>query len=126
MEELKRRIKTTCLQRRVRLEEFMKTFDLTKAQFERALDVAGVHLNSEQMAMLCDHYGSRNGLGVDYLIFCDEMDDVFTQKGLEANPTMNITGSLANAQLTEIGDHSMTEVDKMELQDLVAHKSHTL
>jgi hypothetical protein len=54
------------------------------------------------------------------------MDDVFTQKGLEANPTMNITGSLANAQLTEIGDRSMMEVDKMEVQDLVAQIAHTV
>ena len=57
IEQLKRRIKMTCLQRRVRLQEFMKTFDLTKTKkvtkphFLRALNVAGVRLSADELQM---------------------------------------------------------------------------
>ena len=132
IEQLKRRIKMACLQRRVRLQEFMKTFDrtktkkVTKPHFSRALDVAGVRLSADELQMLYDEYGSANGLDVDYQIFCDEMDDVFTTKNLESMPTMQVSGSLQGQQLAELGDPEMTQVEKMELEDLVAQLAHTV
>ena len=68
-----------------------KFAEFLKPHFSRALDVAGVRLSADELQMLYDEYGSANGLDVDYQIFCDEMDDVFTTKGLESMPTMEVS-----------------------------------
>ncbi|OWZ24484.1 hypothetical protein PHMEG_000432 [Phytophthora megakarya] len=92
---LKAKIRVLCKQRRIRLEEFMKTFDIHRVkkikaeQFRRALDVSGLHLSSAEVNLLVTKYRIANDPSfVDYRRFCDLMDKVFTVKGLEANPSL--------------------------------------
>ncbi|KUF96980.1 Katanin p60 ATPase-containing subunit A 1 [Phytophthora nicotianae] len=90
---LKAKIRMLCKQRRIRLEEFMKTFDIHRVkkikteQFKRALDVSGLHLSATEISLLLAKYRiADDPCFVDYRRFCDLMDKVFTVKGLEAKP----------------------------------------
>ncbi|ETP01413.1 hypothetical protein F441_21343 [Phytophthora nicotianae CJ01A1] len=90
---LKAKIRMLCKQRRIRLEEFMKTFDIHRVkkikteQFKRALDVSGLHLSATEISLLLAKYRIADDPSfVDYRRFCDLMDKVFTVKGLEAKP----------------------------------------
>ncbi|RLN88905.1 hypothetical protein BBJ28_00002214 [Nothophytophthora sp. Chile5] len=92
---LKAKIRMLCKQRRIRLEEFMKTFDIHRVkkikaeQFKRALDVSGLHLSSNEIGLLLAKYRFADDPSfVDYRRFCDLIDKVFTVKGLEAKPTV--------------------------------------
>ncbi|KAL7686259.1 putative EF-hand domain-containing protein [Plasmopara halstedii] len=59
---LKAKIRVLCKQRRLRLEEFMKTFDIHRVkrikseQFKRALDVCGLHLSAIEINLLIAKY----------------------------------------------------------------------
>eukprot|EP00644_Phytophthora_capsici_P002624 jgi/Phyca11/6396/fgenesh1_pm.PHYCAscaffold_11_\ len=93
---LKAKIRLLCKQRRIRLEEFMKTFDVHRVkkikteQFKRALDVSGLHLSSTEINLLLTKYRiPADPSFVDYRRFCDLMDKVFTVKGLEAKPSIH-------------------------------------
>ncbi|KAK1946667.1 hypothetical protein P3T76_002219 [Phytophthora citrophthora] len=93
---LKAKIRLLCKQRRIRLEEFMKTFDVHRVkkikseQFKRALDVSGLHLSSTEINLLLMKYRIPDDPSfVDYRRFCDLMDKVFTVKGLEAKPSIH-------------------------------------
>ncbi|KAG7380075.1 hypothetical protein PHYBOEH_011584 [Phytophthora boehmeriae] len=92
---LKAKIRTLCKQRRIRLEEFMKTFDIHRVkkikteQFKRALDVSGLQLSTTEIGLLLTKYRLADDPAfVDYRRFCDLMDKVFTIKGLEAKPAL--------------------------------------
>lgn len=92
---LKAKIRVLCKQRRIRLEEFMKTFDVHRVkkikveQFKRALDVSGLQLSPSEVTTLLAKYRFPNDPSfVDYRRFCDLIDKVFTIKGLEAKPEL--------------------------------------
>ncbi|KAL3665644.1 hypothetical protein V7S43_009080 [Phytophthora oleae] len=92
---LKAKIRLLCKQRRIRLEEFMKTFDVHRVkkikteQFKRALDVSGLHLSSTEVTVLLTKYRLPDDPSfVDYRRFCDLMDKVFAVKSLEAKPSI--------------------------------------
>jgi Ca2+-binding EF-hand superfamily protein len=87
---LKAKIRVLCKQRRIRLEEFMKTFDIHRVkkikveQFKRALDVSGLQLSPSEVSTLLAKYRLPDDPSfVDYRRFCDLIDKVFTVKGLE-------------------------------------------
>lgn len=92
---LKAKVRVLCKQRRIRLEEFMKTFDIHRVkkikveQFKRALDVSGLHLSPGEVSLLLAKYRiSDDPSFVDYRRFCDLIDKVFTVKGLETKPEL--------------------------------------
>lgn len=92
------RIRLIVRQRRVRLNEFFLSFDstgkkhCTPAQFRRALDMSGVtremaHVSEEEFYGLMDKYRCSSDPGkVRYSSFCDDVNEVFTIKGLEKKP----------------------------------------
>ena len=84
------KIRVICKQRRIRLEEFFATFDRLRtkkcsaAQFERALDIAGVKRvlskkdndADQTIAELAAFYTlPEDPLMVDYLRFCDTVNE---------------------------------------------------
>lgn len=86
---LKAKLRVLCKQRRLRLEEFMKTFDVHRVkkiraeQFVRALDGTGLRLSRDEVELLLAKYRLPTDPSfVDYLRFCDLIDKVFTVKGL--------------------------------------------
>ena len=82
MAELLSRIRGQCRQRRICLEEFLKSFDVhhtkkvSRPQFARAPGGAGLRLSQAEADGLMDDY-SANDLGVHNLRFCDDVDQVW-------------------------------------------------
>ena len=102
------KIRLIARQRRVRLNEFFLSFDstgkkhCTPAQFRRALDMSGVTrematVSEEEMYELMDAYRSAENPGkVRYSSFCDDVNEVFTIKGLEKTPLRPVTLALSD------------------------------
>ncbi|CAM9638892.1 unnamed protein product [Pylaiella littoralis] len=112
---LKDRVRTLCKQRRIRLQEFFKPFDVhnnkkvTKGQFRRALDQARLTvpgegappsdlLTTKEVEVLSKRYevkrrngkGGVGGGGVNYGKLCEQVEKVFTRRGLEKTPTLDV------------------------------------
>ncbi|KAJ0404945.1 hypothetical protein P43SY_005944 [Pythium insidiosum] len=116
---VKAKVRVLCKQRRIRLEEFMKTFDVHHVkkikveQFKRALDVSGLQLSTDEMNVIINKYRFADSPAfVDYRRFCDLIDKAFTVKGLEAKPELrqSIHTSLPTASLG--GMQSMTDKEQ--------------
>ena len=87
------KVKAIVARRRMRLYEFMKDYDKLKtgrvleANFARALDLSGLGLKESEMTMLTQAYRSPLHPGfVDYSMFCEEIETIFTLKHLEKQP----------------------------------------
>lgn len=120
-----------CKQRRLRLEEFMKTFDIHRVkkikteQFKRALDVSGLHLSATEVNLLVAKYRIADDLSfIDYQRFCDLMDKIFTVKRLEAKPTHEPTVLCGYETVRSFATEPLTPADEATLaiikQKLVA------
>ncbi|CAM9689382.1 unnamed protein product, partial [Choristocarpus tenellus] len=109
---LKDRLRFLCKQRRIRLQDFFGSFDLhhnkkvTKAQFKRAMDLAGlttlalgIHpsplLTPKEIAMLEMRYRVEENTDlVNYGKLCEQIEKIFTHRGLEMKPTKDLKLSL--------------------------------
>jgi len=88
------KIKTKVVKNSIRCYEFMKDYDklktgrMLKTCFPRTLDLCCLGLTENEVSLLIDYYTSpRHTDYVEYYQFCDDAESVFTQKGLEKNPT---------------------------------------
>nr|CCA18312.1 conserved hypothetical protein [Albugo laibachii Nc14]CCA18415.1 conserved hypothetical protein [Albugo laibachii Nc14] len=114
---VKAKIRAICKQRRIRLEEFMKTFDVHCVkkikidQFRRALDMSGVQLLSKEVDVIIAKYRIPNDfLFVDYRRFCDLIDKAFAIKGLETRPEVQKTKSIDFVE-PKFGLEALTDVE---------------
>ena len=89
------KIKNTVKINRIRLNEFFEDFDplrkgtCTKAKFRTALDMANLHLRAEEFDVLEKFFSVPDEDDkVYYKDLVEEVDTVFTIKGLEKNPLM--------------------------------------
>ena len=90
------KIKHTVKINRIRLNEFFEDFDplrkgtCTKAKFRTALDMANLHLRSEEFDVLEEFFCVRDNEEdkVYYKDLIEEVDTVFTIKGLEKDPLL--------------------------------------
>ncbi|KAF0684553.1 Aste57867_23471 [Aphanomyces stellatus] len=87
---VKAKLRAACSQRRIRLEEFMKTFDIHKTkkvsvdQFARAIDASGVRLSKAEVDLLLQKYRLPDDpRSVDYRRCCDLIDKACTTKNAE-------------------------------------------
>ncbi|CAK4689583.1 hypothetical protein LEN26_016013 [Aphanomyces euteiches] len=87
---VKAKLRNACSQRRIRLEEFMKTFDVHKTkkisveQFVRAIDASGVRLVKSEVDLLIAKYRlADDPRSVDYRRCCDLIDKPCTMKNAE-------------------------------------------
>lgn len=113
---LKAKIRVLCKQQRIRLEEFMKTFDIHRVkkikveQFKRALDGSGLHLSTTEVNLLLAKYRIPDDPSfVNYRRFCDLIDKVFTVKGLEGNPELRSSIRSEAPVVKKFGVTSLTE-----------------
>lgn len=97
IEQVMIKIKTKIAKERVRVEEFMKDYDklrtgrLLKTVFPRALDLCQLKLFKSEVDDLMRYYESpTHPEHVDYIRFCDDVESVFTVKGLEKNPLYEV------------------------------------
>ena len=86
------RLRQVCSQRRTRISEFFRDFDrlrsgiITAAQFRIGLNMAKVAISNQEFKMLCDAFkANKQGEHVRWRDFSDQVDEVFTKKGLEKN-----------------------------------------
>lgn len=89
------KIKHTVKINRIRLNEFFEDFDTlrkgtcTKAKFRTALDMANLNLRPEEYDVLEAYYGVPDQLDkVYYKNLVEEVETVFTLKGLEKDPLL--------------------------------------
>jgi hypothetical protein len=104
VEDVLARIRTHCVKNRVRLSEFMRDFDklrtgsITAAQLRIALNIGKIQISNEEFKLLCSHYKSaKEGDHVCWKQFVDDVDIVFTKKGLEKNIDTVIGDAHVNA-----------------------------
>lgn len=86
------RIRAKCSQQRIRISEFFRDFDrlrsgyITAAQFRIGLTMSKVPVSQSEFQMLCEYYKApKEGEHVKWREFSDNVDEVFTTKGLEKN-----------------------------------------
>jgi Ca2+-binding EF-hand superfamily protein len=90
IEDVIARIRSTCLQQRIRVAEFFRDFDklrsgfITQAQFRIGLNRAKIVLSSQEFQQLCEYFNApKEGGHVKWREFSDQVDEVFTKKNLE-------------------------------------------
>jgi|EP00670_Eutreptiella_braarudii_P001368 Ca2+-binding EF-hand superfamily protein len=97
IQEILQKIRTHCKNNRVRVTEFFQDFDklrsglITPYQFQRCLNMLGVvnQVTQSDYEQLFLHYKSPTEHNkVNYVQFCDAVDNVFTVKNLEKSPTV--------------------------------------
>ena len=87
------KVQRACKRRRIRIAEFMRTFDsrgarrITRSQFGRALNMAGLELSAADVEVLAASFREPSDAdAVRYTAFCDLVDEVFAIKGFEQCP----------------------------------------
>ena len=98
MKDIIDKIKHTVKINRIRLSEFFEDFDplrkgsCTKAKFRTALDMANLHLRAEEFDVLERYYNiPEEEDKVFYKDLIEEVETVFTVKGLEKDPLLRPT-----------------------------------
>jgi len=114
-------VREQCFQRKIRLQEFCLTFTrggvkkITKAQFQRAVDQANIKgLTQGDFEAIAEDFGSSDGYDIHYQRFCDKVDEAFTIKNLEKNPTDPFTTSYSGKSLQKIGSR-LSNVEDVEV-----------
>lgn len=83
-------------QERMRLGEFFKDFDklrsgsITVSQFRIGLNMGKVNLSNAEFNHLCEHFASSIPDKILWREFVDRIEEVFTLKGLEQKPTVQV------------------------------------
>lgn len=83
--------------KRVRVEEFFRDFDklrkgkVTIPQFKQILSMLNFNLTEEEFNSLADKYRTADPEGTfNYFAFCNSINQAFTQKGIDKNPTHSV------------------------------------
>ena len=102
-----RKIRTVTKQSGVRLRQFFEDADplrrglITVNQFESGVDSAGYGLKPSALSLLSSSYGDAIETDpsgrplVRWSTMCDDVDSIFTLRGLESNPTLDVDGGIA-------------------------------
>jgi Ca2+-binding EF-hand superfamily protein len=89
-------IRTKVKQERIRLGEFLRDFDklrsglITQSQFRIGLNMGKITLSNAEFDHICEHFGSDPVGKVRWRDFVDAIEEVFTLKGLEQKPTIEV------------------------------------
>ena len=93
-------VQKQALRNKFRLDDYFRDFDqlnhkyINKNRFERALSIAKVQLTRKQLDDLEEMFDAGDG-NVDYATFCDQVNMVYSVKGLELSPTKQVRLALA-------------------------------
>ena len=103
VEDVLAKLRIKVKEQRIRFQEFMRDFDklrsgyITDAQFRIGLNMGKVVLSAGEFELLCEHYQApKEGRHVRWRDFCDDIETVFTKKGLEKNVDL----ALGDARMT--------------------------
>lgn len=91
------RIRAEVVMKRIRIREFFLDFDtlrknvVTKDQFLRIVKNYNIGLPQEELELLCRHYSVGDADNrVRWMDFCEDVDKVWTIKGLEKDPLLKV------------------------------------
>ena len=99
---------------RVRLKEFLRDFDklrsgsITISQFRIGLNMGKLDLSNAEFGLVCESFASDIPGKVKWQEFVDKIEEVFTSKGLEQNPTFKVEEATT---ATKYGFQPPTEAD---------------
>ena len=120
-------VQKQALRNKFRLDDYFRDFDqlnhkyINKNRFERALSIAKVQLNRAQLDALEAMFDAGDG-NVDYATFCDQVNMVYSVKGLELSPTKQVRLALAGANPRPYG-LPLTATESAELRGIMVNVS---
>ena len=120
-------VQKQALRNKFRLDDYFRDFDqlnhkyINKNRFERALSIAKVQLNRAQLDALEAMFDAGDG-NVDYATFCDQVNMVYSVKGLELSPTKQVRLALAGANPRPYG-LPLTATERAELRGIMVNVS---
>jgi Ca2+-binding EF-hand superfamily protein len=125
-EKLMMKIKTKAKTERIRVLDFMRDFDhlrhgkILRNEFRRALKVVFTNLTESDLQNLESKYAGPNGT-VRYVDFSDDVESVFTKKGLEKNPTdvPEIFDVYSNGWETDTFINNVSSEDEIILKEVM-------
>ncbi|CAD8206649.1 unnamed protein product [Paramecium pentaurelia] len=128
LNQVLKKIQGDVVMKRIRIREFFKDFDplrkglVTESQFARILHIQNIPVSEKEIQLLLNQYKIDkipNGQ-VDYNQFCEDVDKIFTIKGIDKEP---------QAQVPQIDDSTtlparrrylqMTEQEAIQLDELL-------
>lgn len=90
VEDILAKLRQTCKEQRIRISEFFRDFDklrsgfITEAQFRIGLNMSKIVLSGSEFKLLTEEFKApKSGDHVKWREFSDQVDLVFTKKGLE-------------------------------------------
>jgi len=93
IDDLLFKIKSIVKKERIRLGEFFLDHDLLRkgsvpiSKFRTVLNAQKIYLTNEEYTLLEEHYKvSTDATKVNYVLFNEEMEKIFTEKDLEKDP----------------------------------------
>jgi len=128
LQDVQQKVQQRVLKTRVRLSEAFQDYDrhkvkkVTVAQALRAINTScAISLTPDEVNVLVATYGTPDGLSFRYQDFCDDIDSVFTTKGLEKKPDAVPTATVALAPAVDLGEEDEATVSALlaSLGDLV-------
>lgn len=137
LEDLLGRIRNIVKQQRIRLHEFIRDFDrlrsgyVTISQIRSAFSMAKLPLSDAEYKLICNHY-SDDGQRLQYTKLIEDIDSVFTQKGLEKKNIEVVLGSTnfkyGTSGLSEdeenLSNEILTKFQRFTINNLLDLKSH--
>ena len=98
LDDLLAKIRRKTKQNRIRISEFLRDFDklrtggITNSQLRLGFNMAGLTLSDQEFNLLINTFPMQSKPGfVRWKDICDTIDEVFTTKYLEKDPTYNVT-----------------------------------
>jgi len=98
LNDLLARLRRKAKQNRIRISEFLRDFDklrsgaITNTQLRLGFNMAGLTLSDQEFNLLVNNFASETKSGyVRWKDICDTVDEVFTTKYLEKDPTFDIS-----------------------------------
>jgi len=130
LKDLRRQV----VDRKLRIKDFLREHDklnsgrMSKDNFKRALTAAGIIISESNAKRLGDAFQSEFAADVvNYAKFHDKLDEAFTAKGLDRDPTRtvttaNITGRFSYGSSAEPAVESVSEAIVQEARRIADHR----
>lgn len=124
LNDLFAKIRRKAKQNRIRISEFLKDFDklrsggITTSQLRLGFNMAGITLSDKEFELLINTFPMESKPGyIRWKDICDTIDEVFTTKYLEKDPTFDVTEPNLNYNY---GIEPLTEEEIVVAKNLIA------
>ena len=126
-------IRNKVKQERMRLGEFLRDFDklrsgtITVSQFRIGLNMAKLNLSNAEFDYLCAHFASEVKGKIMWRDFVDQIEEVFTQKGLEHKPTYQLEAANTETKYGKVNptgdDTSLCDTIKAKFAEFLVREN---